>query len=402
MPARRDSRGVWRYRKVVMLPDGTTERISGTPAINKQWAAARAEQDHVTRILDAARKPPGRKEVPTLETWFLGRYWTEWCIGQLNKPGTLVEKKAIFEHHLRGPLGHLRLDEIDVGKVQELKAALDADLSRRKVPLALKTRNNILAILAHALRYAEEAGVIEAAPRIRPFKFQRPEIVALDFDEWPRLVGAAGQEGQGMRVACLLAGDAGLRLGEVLALRWEDIDLIAERLTVCRQLRKGIEGTPKGGRRRVVPMTAELVAALKALPQVRRGRVICGADGKPVAETAFKHTIYRVCRKAGLPERGWHVLRHSFATHAARFGVNPWRLQAWLGHSTINMTMRYVHHVDEHYRPIPEHIVSAGAGVHDPDQRILVMLGARAGLVRGNTMAKTPVDAPGLPIESAS
>jgi hypothetical protein len=66
------------------------------------------------------------------------------------------------------------------------------------------------------------------------------------------------------------------------------------------------------------------------------------------------------------------------------------------------MTMRYVHHVDEHYRPIPEHIVSAGAGVHDPDQRILVMLGARAGLVRGNTMAKTPVDAPGLPIESAS
>jgi len=387
---------------VVTLPDGNTERISGTPALNKQWAAARAEEDHVVRILDAARKPLGRKEVPTLETWFLGRYWTEWCIGQLNKPGTLAEKTSIFEHHLREPLGRLRLDEIDVGKVQELKASLEGRSNRYKRPLALKTRNNIIAILAHALRYAEEAGVLDAAPRIRPFKFQRPEIEAMDFEEWPRLLQAAEKDGQGMLVACLLAGDAGLRLGEVLALRWDDIDLVAGRLTVCRQIRKGYEGTPKGGRRRVVPMTTGLMAHLKALPQVRRGRVICTPDGKPVAEAALKHGIYRICRRAGLPERGWHVLRHSFATHAARFGVNPWRLQAWLGHSTINMTMRYVHHVEEHYRPIPEYIVAEGAGVLDPDQRILVMLGARTDVVRGNSVATEPVDAPRLPMKSYS
>jgi integrase-like protein len=62
-----------------------------------------------------------------------------------------------------------------------------------------------------------------------------------------------------------------------------------------------------------------------------------------------------------------HPLRHTFATHAARFGVNPWRLQAWLGHSTINMTMRYVNHVEEHHRPIPEEILAAGNAVIDPD-----------------------------------
>jgi hypothetical protein len=66
------------------------------------------------------------------------------------------------------------------------------------------------------------------------------------------------------------------------------------------------------------------------------------------------------------------------------------------------MTMRYVHHVEEHYRPIPEHIVSEGAGVLDPDQRILVMLGARTDIVRGNSVATKPVDAPGLPMKSAS
>jgi integrase len=134
-------------------------------------------------------------------------------------------------------------------------------------------------------------------------------------------------------------------------------------------------------------MTATLVAALKALPQVRVGRVVCGADGAPVIEGILKHGIYRVCQRAGLRLKGWHVLRHTFATHAAHFGVNPWRLQAWLGHSSINMTMRYVHHVQEHARPIPEDVLAAGQGVVDPDERVIRMLGARSSIVRGNGVA---------------
>ena len=119
------------------------------------------------------------------------------------------------------------------------------------------------------------------------------------------------------------------------------MDLVAVRLTVTRQIRKGVEGSPKGGRRRSVPLTGALMSALKALPQVRVGRVVCGAEGSPVAEAALKDGNYKVCGRAGLPPRSWHSLRHAFATHAARFGVNPWRLQACLGHTTINMTMRY-------------------------------------------------------------
>ena len=50
--------------------------------------------------------------------------------------------------------------------------------------------------------------------------------------------------------------------------------------------------------------------AIKGLAQVRVGRVICEPDGQPVAEAALKHGVYRVCRRAGLPERSWHTLRH--------------------------------------------------------------------------------------------
>jgi hypothetical protein len=77
------------------------------------------------------------------------------------------------------------------------------------------------------------------------------------------------------------------------------------------------------------------------------------------------------------------------ATHAADFGVNPWRLQAWLWHSTINMTLRYVHHVEEHHRPIPDEILAARAGRVDPDERVVAVLGARSSLRRGNAWQRS-------------
>ncbi len=192
-------------------------------------------------------------------------------------------------------------------------------------------------------------------------------------------------------MATLLTGDAGLRLGEALGLRWEDLDLVAGRITIARQIRKGVEGTPKGGRRRSVPLTGALAAALKALPQVRVGRLICGPEGSPVAEAVLKHGIYKRLPPcwAFRSGAGIHCATRSRRTRRAS-GSNPWRLQAWLGHSTINMTMRYVHHVEEHHRPIPEEILSAGAAILDPDQRVIAMLGARSAALRGNTVATAP------------
>ena len=58
----------------------------------------------------------------------------------------------------------------------------------------------------------------------------------------------------------------------------------------------------------------------------------------------------RICRRAGLPVRLFHTVRHTVGTHAALFGVNPWRLQAWLGHKGIDETMLYVHVAEAHRR----------------------------------------------------
>jgi hypothetical protein len=84
------------------------------------------------------------------------------------------------------------------------------------------------------------------------------------------------------------------------------------------------------------------------------------------------------------------VLRsHSFGTHAARFGVNPWQLMEWMGHKRIDETMGYVH-IAERHRSIPPEIVSAGMKETDPNARILAMLTARSGPGLGPSRVSKP------------
>ena len=78
-----------------------------------------------------------------------------------------------------------------------------------------------------------------------------------------------------------------------------------------------------------------------------------------------------------MPVRYWHTLRHTFGTHAALFGVNPWRLQTWLGHKRIDETMLYVHVAEAHAREWPMRCTDASRSELDPDKRIVAMLGAR-------------------------
>jgi len=367
-----DRGGWWVYRTVVKLPDGGKTRISGKPAINTKQAALDAERAHIERVLKGEDEPAEKTEVPTFEEWFNGRFWREWVIGRKNKPSEAAAKKNVFDNHLKQPFGSLRLDEIGVAEV----AGFRASLVEKK--LQDKTINNILGVLSKPLRYALDVEVISHAPKIGLLKVERPEIVCWDVHEYARILQAAKKEGRPWYAAVCLAGEARLRVGEVKALRWrEDVDLVAGTITVNQQIRHGLVGTPKGRTRRVVPMTPTLLAALKALQVVRTGNVLRDADGSTVSDSQARDAMYRICRLAGLPEQGWHVLRHSFGTHAAMLGVNPWRLQQWMGHKRIDETMLYVNFGGAHMRPMqPEMLAATGTEV-DPDKRILNMLGAR-------------------------
>lgn len=393
MTVRRDPDGRWRYRVQVRLTDGTLQRISGTAPKyeNSKKAAEQAERDHITRVLHPERVKQ-RKEVPTFDEWFNGRFWREWVVARKNKPTEVRSKQTIYRVHLKPAFGDVRLDRIDDGAIAEFRAKLVEATTRFGRPFSDKRINNILAVLSKPLHYAHKCKVLDGVPEIGLLKTERPEIEAWELGQYARILETARRQDDEPEwyAAVCLAGEAGLRVGEIKALRWrEDVDLVARTLTVNFQTCNGATTTPKGRTRRTVPMTNTLYAALKRLEVVRDGLVIRNLDGSAKTDGEANHAIDRILRRAGLPSVGWHRLRHSFGTHAALFGVNPWRLQAWMGHKRIDETMLYVHVASAHMRELPDPIREAAGEISDPDQRVVALLGARAKILP-NSGASAP------------
>jgi integrase len=276
---------VWRFRVQVATIDGSRVPVSGTRSTKD--AAVRAEREEI-RSAEAAKSRAAHEaqkagaEMPTFDKWFNGRFWQEWVVGRKNKPSEVEAKKSIYKHHLGPAFGHRRLDAIGVGEVAAFRARLVAEGQ-----LSDKRMNNILAVLSKALRYAVDVELLAKAPKVGLFKVEQADIVFWEFGEYAKLLEAAAAEGPMWYAAVCLTGEAGLRIGEVRGLTWDDVDLDGRSLTVKQQRRHDEEGTPKGRTRRVVPMTPLLRDALRALEVVRRGYVVRNLDGTPMTDFAL-------------------------------------------------------------------------------------------------------------------
>ena len=166
------------------------------------------------------------------------------------------------------------------------------------------------------------------------------EFDFLDFEEADRLLEAADPQ---WHLMILTALRTGLRQGELIPLRWDDVDLPGSKIRVRRSVWKGHVSTPKSGRFREVPLSAPLEQAFKAHRHLRGELVFCAGDGSMLTYTGIRWPLWRACKRAGLRKVGWHALRHTFASHLAMKGIPLKVIQELLGHSTIEMTMRYAH-----------------------------------------------------------
>ena len=231
-------------------------------------------------------------------------------VAQKNKPTEVRSKKFIYALHLEPRFKDTPIHLIDVSAIAQLRA----DLVEKK--LSEKRTNNILAVLSKPLHYAGECNLIAKVPRMGMFKVERPEIVACDFAQYARLLAASKAESPEWYVALCLAGEAGLRVGEIKALRWrEDVDLIARTITVNQQTCNAETTTPKGRTRRTIPMTDRLYDALRGLETIREGFVV--SEPGRLAEDRWAggrhdatHLPPRWPARAGVPSHAPHV-RHA-------------------------------------------------------------------------------------------
>src|SRR5215467_170174 len=170
--------------------------------------------------------------------------------------------------------------------VQHLKQQLQ---SRRA-----KTVNNVLSVLNVMLKKAVEWGVIEKMPcAIRLLPVPKPSAGFYDFEDYEKLVEAAGAISPTALLIVLLGGEAGLRCGEMMALEWRDVDFHKRQLCVQRSDWKGHVTVPKGGRHRYVRMTSRLAEALRQHRHLRSPRVLCETDGSRLSADVVKHHVER-------------------------------------------------------------------------------------------------------------
>jgi len=157
----------------------------------------------------------------------------------------------------------------------------------------------------------------------------------------------------------------GLRTGELVGLKWEDVDFESKTLTVNRTMEYRYSvgewrvGPPKSKSGfRTIPLTTEAIEILKRQKE-KHSRIkviqlewseyvfLC-RKGSPIKNSTYDTGLFKICDKADIPRFSMHVLRHTFATRCIEAGIKPKTLQTILGHSNIGITMNlYVHTTED-------------------------------------------------------
>lgn len=253
-----------------------------------------------------------------------------------NKPSEVAAKSTILRCHLLPAFGLRLLSSIKAQDIERYTARKLAEGCARK------SINNHLAVLSRLFRLAEEWEVLPRAPRVKLIATHDPDFVFLDFHDTEALLAAAEPEWRGL---LLFALRTGLRLGELRALRWQDLNLAGRKLVVRRAAWNSTIGSPKGGRPREVPLSEELLEMLRALDRsASQSALVFGhPSGRMYNRNEMKWPLWRACKTAGVRRIGWHVLRHTFASQLVMRGVPLKAVQELLGHRDIRTTMRYAH-----------------------------------------------------------
>jgi integrase len=227
--------------------------------------------------------------------------------------------------------------------------------------LSARTVTHMHRVLREALQQAVRWQLLARNPAdaVRPPKVERQQMSVLDTDATAELIEAARETS--LFIPILLGVRCGLRRGEVVALRWRNVDLERGQISVvasAEQTDRGVrEKEPKNGRGRTIVLSATEVEELRS-HRVRRAQgllalgvrltddhhVVAREDGQALQPRSLTHAFVKFARRRGFQIR-LHDLRHSHATHMLASGVHPKIAQERLGHSSVGITLDLYSHV---------------------------------------------------------
>lgn len=338
--------GNWQFRKQITL-NGKSVRLFGVPATygqpNTKTGAREAERLAIARArgealaappVTATGATPAAAAVPTVAafaaTW-LAKGKAD------NRPGTYQKKKHTLEHDILPRFGAVRLDDVTFANVEAWRVHM-LNVEGKAPSTVYRIMTDFRALLGYAFR----SEVLAKLPRWPTQKVPRPRPKFLTFDETNRLIAAAAPLDP-WQAMIIVGVRTGLRYGELAALRWQDVDLDGFKLSIEENFVNGVTGPPKSGKGREIPLSRDAHAALVAVRHNRGPLVFCGPRGTHIHHATAVRAIQQIADRAGLVGVHWHRLRHTFASHLVMRGVGIRTVMELMGHSKIELTLRYAH-----------------------------------------------------------
>ena len=255
--------------------------------------------------------------------------------------------------HLLPALGHLPLSELTPAAVHRFLAQLEAS------GLAYSTVKGTLRLLNAALRSALEEGLILKNPcrrlRVQPKEAAEPRVLSRAEQDCLRKASLARDE-----LPTLLGLYTGMRLGEVCALKWSDIDWEKKTIMVRRTAQRTAHFDAADGKRtvlmigspkskhshRALPIPEFLLTLLKNAFQsaTANDAFVFGRSGRAAEPRTLQRRFQRLMKTLGLSGVHFHTLRHSFATRLLELGVDIQTISALLGHQSAKTTLDFYGH----------------------------------------------------------
>lgn len=348
--ARKGARGTVWYAKY-RLPDGRQVKKRIGPAFTGRGRppagtfTKRLAEQWLAGVLGEARRGtlPGMVRTGATFEDSCAEYleWLEHV--RQRKPSTLRDYRRTCRTHLIPFFGGMAVEDITPEHVEAWAAQLRADGRRNN-----RTQLKIMTILFGVMERARKVHKLPLNPvrdLEKPVQRRSVDIDVFSPEEVLAVVRAADLEQDA--AIYLTAAFTGLRRGELVALRWRDVDFARSHVRVRASYTDGALTTPKSGKIRAVPMAPDVAAALARLGQRERWTsdddlVFPGQAGDYLDASALYRRYKLALKRAGLRDLRFHDLRHTFGTQVIAT-ASILKVKEWMGHADVDTTMRYLH-----------------------------------------------------------
>ena len=289
-------------------------------------------------------------------------FWLENYAKSAVKMQTYDRYKRICSLHIIPGLGNVDLHNLSA---MELQMFITNQLERGNLltgkGLSASCVNLTISVLQSSLKTAYLAGgtPLYEADKIRRPKLKEKRVECFTLSEQKKLENHIFASPKDKLFGIVLCLYSGIRLGELLALTWNDIDFRSGTLSVSKTCfdanidgRCRLTNEPKTTHsKRIIPLPKRILAILKEHKKRSKSEYVVSDNGKPIYLRSYQRTFELLLKKLNIPHKGFHALRHTFATRALECGMDVKTLADILGHKNPQITLnRYVHSLMDHKR----------------------------------------------------